>query len=67
MDKNKRFCDHPDFDETSLFIPEDELDKLPKTLRQYWSIKKENMEKIVAFKVEIVKKIIFHRLTDFLN
>jgi DNA mismatch repair protein MSH6 len=51
MDAKKRRPDHPEYDETSLYIPADELKKLSPGKRQYWIIKSQNFEKLIFFKL----------------
>lgn len=50
-DENQRDPSDPDYDPSTLYIPEKELAKMPKTINQYWKIKAKNFDKIVAFKV----------------
>lgn len=50
-DKNQRRPGDPQFDHTSLYVPESELKNLTPTMRQYWKIKSDNYDKIVLFKL----------------
>jgi DNA mismatch repair protein MSH6 len=51
-DENQRDPNDPEYDPSTLYIPEKEYSKMPKTIHQYWKIKSKNFDKIVAFKVQ---------------
>ncbi len=51
VDKHKRKPSDPMYDPTSVFVPESEYPSMTPTVRQYWQIKKDNMDKIVLFKL----------------
>eukprot|EP01022_Parablepharisma_sp_SALTPOND_P036623 TRINITY_DN99_c0_g2_i1.p1 TRINITY_DN99_c0_g2~~TRINITY_DN99_c0_g2_i1.p1 ORF type:complete len:735 (+),score=94.06 TRINITY_DN99_c0_g2_i1:4953-7157(+) len=51
MDKNKRRPTDPDYDKTSLYIPESAFTGMTATVKQYWQIKRNNMDKVVFFKL----------------
>lgn len=42
---------HPDYDPTTLYIPQQEFNKLTNTKKQYWSIKAKHFDKIIFFKL----------------
>ena len=69
-DKNKRRPDDPDYDNTSVYIPDQAFAGMTATVKQYWKIKQANMDKIVLFKLgkfyEIFNEdaIICHKLLD---
>eukprot|EP01119_Soliformovum_irregulare_P010330 TRINITY_DN2538_c2_g1_i6.p1 TRINITY_DN2538_c2_g1~~TRINITY_DN2538_c2_g1_i6.p1 ORF type:complete len:2218 (-),score=665.69 TRINITY_DN2538_c2_g1_i6:11-6022(-) len=48
-DKNKKRPGDPDYDPTSLYIPDDAFAKLSKTQQQYWTIKKEHFDTVIFF------------------
>ena len=41
----------PDYDETTLLIPQKEWPNFTPAMRQYWEIKQNNLEKILFFKL----------------
>ena len=41
----------PSYDPTTLYIPPGELEKLTPTMKQYWTIKSQNNDKVVLFKL----------------
>ena len=43
--------ENPSYDCCSLYIPEKEMKALSPTMAQYWGHKKENMDKILMFKL----------------
>lgn len=51
LDKNRRNHTDPEYDATSLYIPEKEFKQLTNTMKQYWAIKQNNMDKVVMFKL----------------
>lgn len=51
QDKNKRYSNDPQYDPTTLYVPEAEFKKLTPVLQQYWKIKQNNFDKLVAMKV----------------
>lgn len=57
-DKNQRSPEEENYDPTTLFIPDSEFKKMPKTIKQYWEIKSANFDKIVAFKVLFKDRLI---------
>ena len=50
-DFDKRAPDHPDYDEKTLHVPEEFLNKQTPALRQWWEIKRKNMDAILFFKM----------------
>lgn len=69
-DKKMRYSTDPNYDPTTLYIPEDEFKKLTPVLQQYWRIKQNNFDKLVAIKVwkfyyfYYQDAIIVHKLID---
>lgn len=51
MDKQLRTQDDPEYDPSTLFIPEDERRKLSPNLRQFWEFKSRNYDKLILFKM----------------
>lgn len=51
LDKQGRNFRHPEYDPTTLLVPEAERRKLTNTMKQYWDIKSDNFDKIVLFKL----------------
>ncbi len=51
LDKNRRNHSDPQYDSTTLYIPEKEFKQLTNTMKQYWTIKSENLDKVVLFKL----------------
>ena len=47
MDKEQREPSHPEYDPSTLFIPQEEFKKMTPGMRQYWEIKSNNFDKIV--------------------
>lgn len=41
----------PDYDPTTLYIPDDAWPKMTSPMKQFWSVKQENFDKIVFFKL----------------
>jgi len=50
-DKNRRRPDDPDYDPTTLFVPQDALAELTESKKQYWAIKSDYLDMIVLFKL----------------
>lgn len=50
-DANKRYSTDPNYDPSTLYIPEDEFQKMTPVMQQYWRIKRKNFNKLVAMKV----------------
>eukprot|EP00826_Nyctotherus_ovalis_P020445 TRINITY_DN1641_c0_g1_i10.p1 TRINITY_DN1641_c0_g1~~TRINITY_DN1641_c0_g1_i10.p1 ORF type:complete len:321 (-),score=90.13 TRINITY_DN1641_c0_g1_i10:398-1360(-) len=69
-DINKRRPDDPEYDSTSVFVPEDILNKMTAAARQYWKIKQHHRDKVVLQKLgtfyEIFNEdaILCHKLLD---
>lgn len=69
-DINKRRPDDPEYDSTSVFVPEEILSKMTPTARQYWKIKRHHRDKVVLHKLgtfyEIFNEdaILCHKLLD---
>ena len=51
MDKKKRRPDHPEYDDTTLYIPSNEWKGFTACMTQYWDLKQDNYEKIFFFKL----------------
>jgi DNA mismatch repair protein MSH6 len=51
MDINQRRPDHPDYDKTTLHIPEEVWKTLSSSKIQYWRLKQQNFDKVFFFKV----------------
>jgi len=51
MDKYKRRPDHPDYDKTTVYVPEKEFLNMTATVKQYWQIKSQNYDKVLLFKL----------------
>jgi len=69
-DKNMKKIGQEGYDPTSLYIPEHELKGNTAVMRQYWDIKKNHFDKLVAFKLwkfyffYFNDGLIVHRLVD---
>ncbi|XP_044755642.1 probable DNA mismatch repair protein Msh6 [Coccinella septempunctata] len=50
-DKNKRRPDHPEYDNRTLFIPDDFLNNQTPAMRQWWILKSSHMDTVLFFKV----------------
>lgn len=50
MDAMQRKPNDPDFDPSTLFVPEIEWKKLTPGMRRYWEIKSKNFDKIVFYR-----------------
>lgn len=50
-DKQRRRPDHPDYDPTTLFVPEKFMQKQTETQRQWWQIKSDHWDTVLLFKV----------------
>lgn len=50
-DKDGRAPTDPDYDETTLYIPDNEWSKFTPCMNQYWKIKETNQEKIIFLKL----------------
>eukprot|EP00392_Amoebophrya_sp_AT5.2_P005546 g5555.t1 len=68
-DSKKRRPDHPDYDQTTLFVPEfqksDEKDEdlkkwVTPMMKQYWKIKAKNFDKVLLFKVGKFYEVFFY-------
>ena len=53
-DVKKRSPDHPDYDETTLHVPPDFLNKQTPAMQQWWRIKSQNYNVVLFFKVMVV-------------
>ena len=51
MDKRKRRPTDPDYDPSTLYIPDAEFKKLTPVMKQFWEIKSENFDKVIMFKL----------------
>ncbi|XP_043861932.1 probable DNA mismatch repair protein Msh6 [Drosophila santomea] len=51
MDKHKRRPDHPDYDKSTLHVPESFLNGLSPGVRQWWVLKSSNYDCVLFFKV----------------
>ena len=51
MDAKKRRPDDPNYDSTTLYIPDKEWQQLTPAMIQYWEIKRVNFDKILLFKL----------------
>ena len=51
MDKAKHKPDHPDYDPSSLYVPQSELVNMTPARKQFWQLKANNFDKILFFKV----------------
>ncbi|EDW94848.1 probable DNA mismatch repair protein Msh6 [Drosophila yakuba] len=51
MDKQKRRPDHPDYDKSTLHVPENFLNGLSPGVRQWWVLKSSNYDCVLFFKV----------------
>lgn len=51
LDKQLRSQDDPEYDATTLYIPEDEKKKLSPNLRQFWEFKSRNFDKLILFRM----------------
>ena len=69
-DKKMRYSTDPNYDPTTLYIPPDDFKKLTPVLQQYWRVKADNLDKLVAMKVwkfyyfYFQDAIIVHKLID---
>jgi DNA mismatch repair protein MSH6 len=43
--------DHPEYDATTLFIPQDFIKKATPAMQQYWNFKTDNFDKVLFFKL----------------
>ena len=43
--------DEPDFDNTSVLVPDKEWANFTPAMRQYWEIKRKNFDKVLLFKL----------------
>ena len=50
-DANMNAPNDKNFDKSTLYIPKDEYKRLKPTMRQYWSIKQNHMDKIVLYRL----------------
>ena len=50
-DANMRGLDDPEYDPTTLYIPDKEFKTFTPAMGQYWEIKRKNFEKILLFKL----------------
>ncbi|KAL0818931.1 hypothetical protein ABMA28_008234 [Loxostege sticticalis] len=51
MDAEKRRPDHPDYDQRTLFVPPEFLDKQTPLLRQWWEMKASHYDCVLFFKI----------------
>lgn len=51
LDSQKRPHTDSDYDPTTLYIPPEEFKKLSPSLKQYWTAKSKNFDKIILFKL----------------
>lgn len=50
-DINRNRPDHPDYDERTLYVPEDFLNKQTPAMRQWWILKSKHYDSVLFFKV----------------
>lgn len=50
-DKNKKRPDHPEYDNRTLFIPDEFLNNQTPAMRQWWILKSSHMDTVLFFKV----------------
>ncbi|XP_008821267.1 DNA mismatch repair protein Msh6 [Nannospalax galili] len=50
-DEHRRRPDHPDFNATTLYVPEDFLNSCTPGMRKWWQIKSQNFDLIIFYKV----------------
>ena len=50
-DKSGRKVDHPEYDSSTLLVPQEFLKKTTPGMQQYWNIKKDNFDKVIFFKL----------------
>ena len=50
MDAAERRPDHPDYDPSTLFIPDHDFKSQTPGMQRYWSIKRDNFDKIVFYR-----------------
>ncbi|XP_029087380.1 DNA mismatch repair protein Msh6 isoform X3 [Monodon monoceros] len=50
-DKHRRRPDHPDFDASTLYVPEDFLNSCTPGMRKWWQIKSQNFDLVIFYKV----------------
>ena len=58
-DKNKNRPDHPDYDPTTVYIPDADMKAFTPAMKQYWELKVDNFEKIFFFKLGKFYEIFF--------
>ena len=51
MDKFKRRPDHPDYDPTTLYVPDTFMKTLTPAMRQWWLIKVDHFDTVLFFKM----------------
>ena len=59
MDAQKRRPSDPNYDPTTLYIPQRDFDQATPCMRQYWELKRTNFEKIFFFKLGKFYEIFF--------
>ncbi|XP_006839496.1 PREDICTED: DNA mismatch repair protein Msh6-like isoform X1 [Chrysochloris asiatica] len=50
-DERRRRPDHPDFDASTLYVPEDFLNSCTPGMRKWWQIKSQNFDLVIFYKV----------------
>ncbi|XP_016049760.1 DNA mismatch repair protein Msh6 isoform X2 [Erinaceus europaeus] len=50
-DLHRRRLDHPDFDASTLYVPEDFLNSCTPGMRRWWQIKSQNFDLVIFYKV----------------
>uniref|UniRef100_A0A2K6S4I6 DNA mismatch repair protein n=1 Tax=Saimiri boliviensis boliviensis TaxID=39432 RepID=A0A2K6S4I6_SAIBB len=50
-DEHRRRPDHPDFDGSTLYVPEDFLNSCTPGMRKWWQIKSQNFDLVICYKV----------------
>nr|XP_048272199.1 DNA mismatch repair protein Msh6 isoform X3 [Myodes glareolus] len=50
-DKHRRWPDHPDFNSSTLYVPEDFLNSCTPGMRKWWEIKSQNFDLVIFYKV----------------
>lgn len=51
MDLKRRKENHPEYDSRTLYVPQNFLDQLTPAMRQWWSLKSQNFDTVLFFKV----------------
>ena len=46
-----RYSSDPQYDPSTLYVPDDAWPKFTANMKQYWKIKSENFDKVILFKL----------------